>query len=60
MASGGLHLAAAGYSVVVNDLGAQLAGEGRDASPAHHVVAEITSSGGIAVAHCGDVGTRRM
>jgi NAD(P)-dependent dehydrogenase (short-subunit alcohol dehydrogenase family) len=43
-------LAEAGASVVVNDLGASLAGEGSDLSPAAGVVAEIEGLGGEAVA----------
>lgn len=45
-----LALAEAGASVVVNDLGASLGGEGRDDQPASEVVAAIRSSGGKAVA----------
>jgi NAD(P)-dependent dehydrogenase (short-subunit alcohol dehydrogenase family) len=45
-----LALAAAGAAVVVNDLGASLAGEGADVSPAEEVVAEIEANGGRAVA----------
>ena len=45
-----LALARAGASVVVNDLGATLAGEGADATPAQEVVAEIEGFGGAAVA----------
>src|SRR5579885_1808373 len=45
-----LALAAAGASVVVNDLGGSLAGEGSDLSPAEQVVAEIEAAGGRAVA----------
>ena len=48
-----LCLAAEGASVVVNDIGASLHGEGLDASPAKEVVAEIEAMGGRAVA-CGD------
>lgn len=48
-----LCLAAEGASVVVNDIGASLHGEGLDASPAQEVVAEIEAMGGRAVA-CGD------
>ncbi|MBA3735502.1 MAG: SDR family NAD(P)-dependent oxidoreductase [Actinobacteria bacterium] len=45
-----LALAAAGARIVVNDLGASLAGEGADAGPAHDVVREIEALGGEAVA----------
>jgi NAD(P)-dependent dehydrogenase (short-subunit alcohol dehydrogenase family) len=43
-------LARAGANVVVNDLGASLAGEGADTGPAHDVVREIEALGGEAVA----------
>ena len=45
-----LALARAGAGVVVNDLGATLAGEGADTTPAEEVVAEIEALGGAAVA----------
>jgi NAD(P)-dependent dehydrogenase (short-subunit alcohol dehydrogenase family) len=45
-----LALARAGAKIVVNDLGASLAGEGADAGPAHDVVREIQALGGEAVA----------
>ena len=45
-----LAMAAQGASVVVNDLGASLTGEGADQGPAQKVVAEITEHGGKAVA----------
>src|SRR5438128_5292708 len=44
-------LARAGAKIVVNDLGASLAGEGADAGPAHDVVREIEALGGEAVAN---------
>src|SRR5438270_7830830 len=50
-----LALAAAGAKVVVNDLGATLAGEGADATPAQEVVGEIEAAGGAAVANGDDV-----
>ena len=57
-------LAAAGASVVVNDLGGSLAGEGADIAPAEEVVAAIESAGGRAVADGEDVadfeGARRL
>jgi NAD(P)-dependent dehydrogenase (short-subunit alcohol dehydrogenase family) len=45
-----LAMGRAGAKVVVNDLGASLAGEGADALPAHKVVDEIRAAGGEAVA----------
>jgi len=48
-------LAKAGARVVVNDLGASLAGEGLDASPAAQVVAEIRKGGGQAETNPGNV-----
>jgi 3-oxoacyl-[acyl-carrier protein] reductase len=50
-----LGLAAEGAKVVVNDLGVAADGSGRDPSAAQAVVDEITSAGGEAVAHTGDV-----
>ena len=50
-----LALAGAGAAVVVNDLGATLAGEGADEAPARQVVAEIEAGGGRAVANGDDV-----
>ena len=50
-----LALAKAGARVVVNDLGASLAGEGTDATPAQSVVNEIVAAGGEAVANYDDV-----
>lgn len=44
-----LALAAEGATVVVNDLGASLGGEGTDLTPAQEVVDEITAAGGVAV-----------
>jgi NAD(P)-dependent dehydrogenase (short-subunit alcohol dehydrogenase family) len=59
-----LALARAGARIVVNDLGASLAGEGADEGPAHEVVREIASLGGEAVANGENVadfsGARRM
>jgi NAD(P)-dependent dehydrogenase (short-subunit alcohol dehydrogenase family) len=48
-------LAAAGASVVVNDLGAALDGTGQDGQPAHDVVREIQAAGGSAVTNGEDV-----
>jgi NAD(P)-dependent dehydrogenase (short-subunit alcohol dehydrogenase family) len=45
-----LAFAAAGAAVVVNDIGASVHGEGRDAAPAEKVAAEIRSAGGKAAA----------
>ncbi|MDE3189272.1 MAG: SDR family NAD(P)-dependent oxidoreductase [Acidobacteriota bacterium] len=57
-------LAAAGASVVVNDLGGSLAGEGSGLGPAQQVVAEIEAGGGRAVADGENVadfeGARRL
>ena len=50
-----LLFAAQGAAVVVNDLGGSNTGEGADAGPAHDVVAEITASGGRAVANTDSV-----
>lgn len=46
-----LQLAAAGASVVVNDLGGAASGEGSDSGPATEVVKEIEAAGGKAVAN---------
>jgi NAD(P)-dependent dehydrogenase (short-subunit alcohol dehydrogenase family) len=50
-----LAMARAGASVVVNDVGAALSGEGTDARPAEQVVQEIRAAGGIAVANVDSV-----
>ncbi len=50
-----LAFAAEGASVVVNDLGTSLAGEGRDTATAQAVVDEIVAAGGRAVANGDDV-----
>jgi NAD(P)-dependent dehydrogenase (short-subunit alcohol dehydrogenase family) len=59
-----LALARAGAGVLVNDLGASLAGEGTDEGPAHEVVREIEALGGAAVANGENVadfaGSKRM
>ncbi|SDY25436.1 SDR family oxidoreductase [Halobellus clavatus] len=44
-----------GASVVVNDLGADLSGEGQDVQPAQQTVDEIVEAGGEAMAHYGDI-----
>src|SRR4051795_13771748 len=46
-----LALAQAGAKLVVNDLGASLAGEGASEGPAHDVVREIEALGGEAIAN---------
>jgi NAD(P)-dependent dehydrogenase (short-subunit alcohol dehydrogenase family) len=50
-----LALARHGARVIVNDVGASLAGEGADASPAAEVVRAIVAAGGTAVANGEDV-----
>lgn len=50
-----LELAAAGASVVVNDIGTSTTGEGADLNPAQTVVAEILAAGGQAVADSNSV-----
>ena len=59
-----LALAGEGTKVVVNDLGASLAGDGVDAAPAAQVVAEIAASGGEAIQNSENVadfeGARRL
>src|ERR671931_1368077 len=59
-----LALAGAGAKILVNDLGASLAGEGADTGPAHDVVREIEALGGEAVANGENVadfaGAKRM
>lgn len=50
-----LEFARQGASVVVNDIGVSLAGEGGSLSPAEEVVAEIRDAGGQAVADGHDV-----
>lgn len=48
-------MAAEGAAVVVNDLGADLSGEGQDIQPAQEVVDEIVDNGGEAMVHYGDI-----
>jgi NAD(P)-dependent dehydrogenase (short-subunit alcohol dehydrogenase family) len=50
-----LAMAAEGARVVVNDIGASVHGEGRDAGPAEKVVDEIKAKGGAAVANTDSV-----
>lgn len=48
-------MASEGAAVVVNDLGADLSGEGQDIQPAQEVVDDIVDSGGEAMVHYGDI-----
>jgi len=50
-----LAMAAAGASVLVNDIGTSVKGEGRDTGPAQKVVDEIRAAGGRAVANTDSV-----
>jgi len=50
-----LAMAANGAKVVVNDIGASVSGEGKDAGPAQKVVDEIKAAGGVAVANTDSV-----
>jgi NAD(P)-dependent dehydrogenase (short-subunit alcohol dehydrogenase family) len=50
-----LALAKAGASVIVNDLGGALSGEGHDDTPAKQVVGEIEAAGGKAAANAENV-----
>jgi len=50
-----LECAAQGASVVVNDFGGSLSGEGADDGPAQSVVAEIVAAGGKAIANLASV-----
>jgi NAD(P)-dependent dehydrogenase (short-subunit alcohol dehydrogenase family) len=50
-----LAMAAGGAKVVVNDLGASVSGEGKDAGPAQKVADEIKRTGGTAVANTDSV-----
>ena len=52
-----LLMAKEGAKVVVNDLGASVAGEGADKTPAQQVVEEIKSAGGQAVANADNIAT---
>lgn len=52
-----LLLSSLGASVVVNDLGTSMSGEGSDNGPAHEVAAEITAAGGSSVADTNDITT---
>ncbi len=59
-----LMMAAAGARVMVNDVGAEVTGEGADRTPATEVVAEIEAAGGQAIANADSVaewtGAQRM
>jgi len=50
-------LAARGASVVVNDLGGSMEGEGSDGGPAADAVAEFVAAGGVAIADATDIST---
>ena len=50
-----LAMAAQGAKVVVNDIGASVSGEGKDAGPAQKVADEIKAKGGTAVANTDSV-----
>lgn len=50
-------LAARGATVVVNDLGGSMTGQGADPGPAAEVVAAIEAAGGVALADSSDVST---
>jgi NAD(P)-dependent dehydrogenase (short-subunit alcohol dehydrogenase family) len=52
-----LAMGAAGAKVVVNDIGASLAGEGADQGPAERVAGEIRAGGGAGVASTDSVST---
>lgn len=52
-----LLLASRGASIVVNDVGGSLTGDGTDEGPAHDVVREIVAAGGRAVANTDSVAT---
>ncbi|WP_296305759.1 SDR family NAD(P)-dependent oxidoreductase [Pseudomonas sp.] len=54
-----LAMARAGARVVINDIGASVAGEGSDAGPAQRVVDEIRAAGGEAVANTDSVSDAR-
>lgn len=52
-----IEMARRGASVVVNDLGGSMGGDGSDVSVADRVVEEITAAGGVAVASYDSVGS---
>ena len=54
-----LLMAKEGAKVVVNDLGASVAGEGVDKGPAQQVVDEIKKAGGQAAAHTDNIATMK-
>ena len=53
-------MAAEGASVIVNDFGGSVDGQGEDASPADEVVASIVEAGGAAEANYADVSDHRQ
>ena len=55
-----ISLAAHGASVIVNDPGFSMQGEGSDPTPAQSVVAEIRAAGGLAEANFGDVSDKTV
>jgi NAD(P)-dependent dehydrogenase (short-subunit alcohol dehydrogenase family) len=54
-----LAMAAQGASIVVNDFGGSVEGEGRDTSIAQQVVDEITNAVSTAIVNCADVSDHR-
>ncbi len=52
-------MAAHGASVIVNDLGGAVSGDGNDEKPARDIVAEINDGGGKAMPHFGSVAERK-
>lgn len=50
-----VHLGEHGATVVVNDLGTDLSGEGESAEPAEEVAEQVRAAGGEAMAHFGDI-----
>jgi NAD(P)-dependent dehydrogenase (short-subunit alcohol dehydrogenase family) len=54
-----LLMAKEGAKVVVNDIGASVAGEGMDKGPAQQVVDEIKKAGGQAAAHTDNIATMK-
>jgi NAD(P)-dependent dehydrogenase (short-subunit alcohol dehydrogenase family) len=50
-----VHLGKLGASVVVNDLGADITGEGESEEPAHSTIDAVEAAGGEGMAHFGDI-----
>lgn len=50
-----IELAKAGATVVVNDLGTSVSGEGQDRTPAEETIAQIRDLGGTGTVHYGDI-----